>query len=110
MILNSFPISVCVCVCVCDNDHEHIALRGKDQFGNFVTAPFKQYQSPMNRLLASAFHTKCSLTIQPAHIQPDEMEDVLDKFFVPLDPHLEQHALGHFAQDCATHNQHTTQY
>ena len=40
---------------LCDKSHQHVKLKGRDAGGNFVTAPFKQYQSPLNFLLAKSF-------------------------------------------------------
>ena len=91
---------------LCDRKHKHIKLSGRDADGNFVTAPFKQYQSPLNKLLAQSFIDKLQLRMTPGPVEFESVENIFTRFFVPLDPYYEGHKLGQYGQDCALHTRH----
>ena len=95
---------------LCDKSHQHVKLKGRDADGNFVTAPFKQYQSPLNFLLAKSFMDKLQHRFTAAHVDFNQIEHIYRKFFVPLDPYYDGHQLGKYGQDCSLHHKASSSY
>ena len=71
---------------------EHVSLEGMDCFGNWLTAPYKQYPPSMNDLIArAALRAWHRLQITSRIDIDDPAEHAASAFYVPLDPyHTEQ--------------------
>ena len=89
--------------CVCGRKR-HTPLFGKDSEGRWRSSAAKQYASGFCRVLADG-------TTHQARIEkrgtsdPQQLDEDVEKLYVPLDPYYEEHVWGAYGQDCMLNNE-----
>lgn len=88
---------------LCHQIHE--SLEGTDEFGSWITSPFKQYPPemtmPMARAAVASWHT---LNLGIATVFEDAFIHSAAAFFVPSDPYNEEQQSGRYGPRLADRN------
>ena len=84
--------------------HVHVPLSGTDAFGNFVTAPYKQYTTELNQAIAVSAIVAWQRLGFTSKVSEDAYEHDAAGFYTPLDPYADNQGWGAFGADLACHH------